>query len=141
MSALDAGVFVLFTSSVGHLSLFPSSKDPDREADLSSMFPLPQALIRAASLPSSSLSLRSSLSLFPTTFQGPPLPSCSHLQLMEALSRPLRSCTICHPFTRSQSILDPKLSKHRSYGRHISAPWVTGIGATRACTIMGMWWE
>ena len=49
MSALDAGVFVLFTSFVGHCPLFLSSKDPDRDLGLLSMFPLLRASIQVAS--------------------------------------------------------------------------------------------
>src|SRR6266702_4417108 len=49
MSPLDAGIFVLFTSFVGHLFTFPTFKDPDRDTDLLSMLPSPGASIQAAS--------------------------------------------------------------------------------------------
>ena len=49
MSPLDVGVFVLFTSFVGHLFTSPSSSDSDHDPDLLSMFPPPGASIQAAS--------------------------------------------------------------------------------------------
>ncbi|KAI9449225.1 hypothetical protein BJY52DRAFT_270377 [Lactarius psammicola] len=80
MSALDAGVFVIFISFVGHLSDIPifqgSWPGPRPPINVSATLNLdPSCLL----LPSSSSSLRSSLSLFPITLCGPPLPSCSCL--------------------------------------------------------------